>query len=156
MTDYVLCYARCMSGLDDVLLIEKLKPEWQKGKFNLPGGKIEPNESIHEAAQRELQEETGIYCGLNDIELLGRIYGEWGECYVCHCIYDFEQEPEQMESEKLHTMPYWEALEDPRLIDNLRLVIPWCRCQLQGWSLYQGPMHNPNQWEVKHEAAQVS
>jgi len=153
MTQYVLCYAVPDTiDWDDVLLIEKLKPEWQRGKLNLPGGKIEENESIHEAASRELREETGIYCGLNDITLLGRIYGEWGDCYVCHCVYRDNQHWEQKEAEKLVNLNYSDAIRDERLIDNLRLIIPWCLCELNGWSLYQGPMHYPNQWEIKHDA----
>lgn len=43
-----------------VLLIRKAKPEWQKGKFNGVGGKIEPGEKAVEAMAREFTEETGI------------------------------------------------------------------------------------------------
>ena len=38
-----------------------------KGKFNLVGGKIEPDEDHFDAAYRELLEETGI--GRSDVEL---------------------------------------------------------------------------------------
>jgi len=47
------------------------------GKFNGFGGKVEGNETIAEAAQRELKEEAGIIaldlceCGLIDFEFLG-------------------------------------------------------------------------------------
>ena len=44
----------------NVLLVEKQRPAWQVGRYNLPGGKIEEDETIHEAAIRELYEETGI------------------------------------------------------------------------------------------------
>lgn len=42
-----------------VALIEKQKPEWQKGHLNGIGGKIEENETPLEAMKREFQEETG-------------------------------------------------------------------------------------------------
>lgn len=41
-----------------VLLLEKVKPEWQKGKLNGVGGKIEPEETVHDAMVREFLEEA--------------------------------------------------------------------------------------------------
>ena len=48
------------NGLQEVALIRKNKPEWQKGKLNGIGGKIEVRESPEEAMIREFQEETGL------------------------------------------------------------------------------------------------
>lgn len=45
---------------NEKLLMCKRKKEPYKGKFNLVGGKIEPNEIDIESAYRELEEETGI------------------------------------------------------------------------------------------------
>jgi 8-oxo-dGTP diphosphatase len=42
-----------------VALIEKQKPEWQKGFLNGVGGKIEEGETPAEAMKREFLEETG-------------------------------------------------------------------------------------------------
>ena len=44
-----------------VWLIEKQKPEWQKGLLNGIGGKIEEGETPVDAAFRELKEEAGYY-----------------------------------------------------------------------------------------------
>lgn len=48
-------------GNPEVLLIKRAVPEgsliWQ-----FPGGKVEPNESISQAAQREVLEETSVIC----------------------------------------------------------------------------------------------
>jgi 8-oxo-dGTP diphosphatase len=54
---------------DDVLLVQR-RNEPQKGGWGFPGGTIEPGESIHDAALRELQEETGVQAsvlGLVDV-----------------------------------------------------------------------------------------
>ena len=45
---------------NDKILMCKREKEPYKGKFNLVGGKVEPNEDELAGAYRELQEETGI------------------------------------------------------------------------------------------------
>ena len=45
---------------DTILLIKKLRPEWQKGLLNGIGGKIEKGESSLDAMRRECKEETGL------------------------------------------------------------------------------------------------
>lgn len=47
--------------LSQVALIKKSKPEWQKGKLNAIGGKIETGETATQAMTREFNEETGCY-----------------------------------------------------------------------------------------------
>lgn len=42
-----------------VALIEKRRPDWQKGKFNGIGGKVEPGENKNHAMWREFMEEPG-------------------------------------------------------------------------------------------------
>jgi len=44
-----------------VVLIKKTKPEWQKGKLNGVGGKIEGIETPEAAMSREFEEETGLF-----------------------------------------------------------------------------------------------
>lgn len=47
------------TDLSKVLLILKNKPEWQSGKLNGIGGKVEDGETFHAALAREFLEETG-------------------------------------------------------------------------------------------------
>lgn len=57
--DYVVGY--CFSPLQlAVALIKKNKPEWQQGKLNGVGGKVEPLESPQHAMAREFYEEAGV------------------------------------------------------------------------------------------------
>ena len=48
------------SSKQKVVLIRKNKPEWQKGKLNGVGGKIEVDETPIDAMIREYKEETGV------------------------------------------------------------------------------------------------
>jgi len=58
--------------LSKVLLIHKTRPEWQKGKLNGLGGKIEENESPVDCVLREVKEESTL--GINQDDL--RYFGE--------------------------------------------------------------------------------
>lgn len=44
----------------NIVLIRKNRPEWQKGKYNGIGGKVEDNEWPIKAMRREFYEETGL------------------------------------------------------------------------------------------------
>lgn len=59
MQEYVLGFAFDLE-CNNVVLIEKNRPHWQKGKLNGVGGKIENNETPYIAMQREFLEETGV------------------------------------------------------------------------------------------------
>lgn len=59
MTDYVLGFL-FTKDLNNVVLIEKQKPDWQKGLWNGVGGKVEDGESSDKAMQREFKEETDL------------------------------------------------------------------------------------------------
>lgn len=53
-------------ALSQVALIRKTKPEWQRGKLNGVGGKVEAGENAAEAMVREFREETGVQTTVDD------------------------------------------------------------------------------------------
>lgn len=58
----------CFRG-DDVLLIKRGKPPMM-GQWSIPGGRVEPGETLEDAAIREVKEETGVNIALGDLVLV--------------------------------------------------------------------------------------
>jgi len=121
-----------------VLLIEKKRPPWQYGRLNLPGGKIEPNESPAECASRELEEETGLLIFPGQLTYVARfnLPTEGSQklyVYAARIPAEWFWMP-KMSSEPIRVMTIVEAIVDPRLIDNLRYIIPRALCALDGYT----------------------
>jgi 8-oxo-dGTP pyrophosphatase MutT (NUDIX family) len=156
MKNYVIVHVRrmdCDGPLDYLLLIHKQKPEWQKGRLNLVGGKIEEGEDPIAAAVRELKEEAG-FDPIGEPLLCGAIIGE---DWTVHCVLvdidDMEgsaivQRPE--ETEKVEWFPTKEGLDDPRLMPNLRVIIPLLQMRVTGWEITESDegfgFHVVNVW----------
>lgn len=62
IAQYVVGFAFALSAdsLRHVLLIEKQRPNWQRGLYNGVGGKIEAAETATQAMAREFKKETGL------------------------------------------------------------------------------------------------
>ncbi len=79
-TRYVLGFAFTPSR-KGVILIKKLRPNWQAGKLNGPGGKIEAGETPEQAMIREFKEETGIQTLLGQWNHFGQHVRPTGDQY---------------------------------------------------------------------------
>lgn len=135
MTEYVLvcCYDK---QRDIIVMIVKSSPEWQKGRLNLPGGKIEPGETPEIAAARELLEETG-FIPFMPIEVMGTIQGESCVVYCCKAICDILEEfrPRSGEKELPVKLTWREVKNHPLVIPNLRVIIPLIQSGISGWEI---------------------
>lgn len=58
---------------DDVVLIRKTKPEWQAGKLNFVGGKVEDDETPLDCMVREFREETSVDIPADDWKYVGQM-----------------------------------------------------------------------------------
>lgn len=104
-----------------ILLIEKLRPDWQKGRWNGIGGKIEEGETPSEAMLRESREETG-----HEYDFLHRITFTCpgGTVYVFIAKTPREIQFDQIEDEKLKVWGLWELPHG--LMANIKWIIPLC------------------------------
>jgi 8-oxo-dGTP pyrophosphatase MutT (NUDIX family) len=115
-----------------VLVVLKNRPEWQAGKYNLIGGKVE-DELPDVAAKRELFEEAGLKA--SKMVLMGTLHGETEKEGVVqsNIIYCFKAlledgyaalEPRPEETEPVFWMSMEDVLNNKRLMPNLRVIIP--------------------------------
>lgn len=74
MKKYVLGFA-FTPDLENVLLIKKNRPEWQKGKYNGLGGKLKHFETPLQAMVREFKEEADIETIEQDWKPVGTLTG---------------------------------------------------------------------------------
>lgn len=127
---------RYNGGEEEILLIQKDRPAWQKGKLNLPGGGIEEGETPEQAIVREVKEETGL--DLVYVHDRGLIKDRH---LIVHCLHGsvtrpFDPfKPREGETEVPIWLPMQRVMTDPRLIPNLRTIIPMLRCGVDGWVL---------------------
>lgn len=116
------------------MFIKKTRPNWQAGKINIPGGKIEEGETPEQAAYRELKEESGVV-GFNHL-YCGKMFFEDG---VIHCIRidcDFvELKKPENETEECFWLSWDKAQLDPNLIPNLKMIVPLMAAKNIGWEI---------------------
>lgn len=117
--------------LDSVVTIRKTKPDWQRGKLNGVGGKVEFGEKPVEAMTREFYEETGAAV----------LEGRWSEFLVmdgpgwvvhCFCAVGAEEVETKTEEEVVefnHVLG--SVLGRCNVLPNLLWVIPMALDHLQ-------------------------
>lgn len=122
MKKYVCGFAVTDSG--KISLIKKNKPEWQKGKLNGLGGKIEKGETIHEAMRREFMEEAGL--DINKWEHRITLIGDNDIVHFFIARVEKEFEFPYCVEGQIDWYSLQSVLNEPQLIPNLKWVVPFC------------------------------
>jgi len=105
-----------------VLLVLKNRPDWQRGKLNGVGGKVEENESPDQAMSREFLEEAAI--DTEDWLRFATLGDDRG--WIIHFYYakgDINK-AKTVTDESLMMFPLWKVSSDTTLIPNLTWLIP--------------------------------
>ena len=78
----ITCDVACVTSDNEILIIKRgIEPG--KGQWALPGGNLEPHETLLECAQRELKEETGIVASLVPVANFDAIDRAPGDRCIC-------------------------------------------------------------------------
>jgi 8-oxo-dGTP diphosphatase len=108
-----------------VVLIRKIKPEWQAGKLNGVGGKIEPGEEAEEAMAREFREEAGIGSSPGDWEMFAHCRFSQVDVFFLR---SFDEVFARAHTVTAEIIEHWPVDEIPAdVIPNLRWLIPLAR-----------------------------
>lgn len=101
-----------------VWLIRKKRPEWQSGKLNGIGGKIESGETSYFAMVREFREEAGIE--IKDWKYFCKLTDE--KEFEVYCYYSFSHlKPQTVTDEEVICIP---CSLNNLVIPNLNWLIP--------------------------------
>lgn len=117
-----------------VLLMHKNRPDWQKGRLNGVGGKIEEGEESIACIVREIREETGLVTQRHDWILVGTMKGSDWFCDVYGLVYTSTMgvvsaiTDEQVEWFDVHALPR-------NIISNLAWLVPLTVDMLKGVSI---------------------
>ena len=90
------------AGSVEVLVAQRPPGSWQAGRWEFPGGKVEPQESDEDALRRELREELGIDVALAaSVGLFTHSYPDRTVAISLWVVSDFEGEPRGLDGQDL-------------------------------------------------------
>lgn len=107
-----------------VALIEKVRPEWQRGKLNGIGGHIEEGETPESAMCREFREETGV-----EIDSWEKFCILEGDDFAVHFFRAFSDQIINVISitDEIVDICKVDGIQNVLTIPNLRWLIPMAR-----------------------------
>lgn len=117
--------------MNKVVLIQKNRPEWQKGLLNGVGGKVERSETFEEAMYREFKEETGLVTNRWDNFAVVAEEGDYAVYFFCTTDYDADKATTQTD-EEIFFIPVEDISNMPNIIPNLRWLIPMAIDRMSG------------------------
>ncbi len=100
------------------------------GTWELPGGTVEPGESLEETVVRELAEETGLHARPADVRLLGTLLDHAGgvpRVTVGAVVSHWRGEPADQPGERVGDWRWWalDALPDGLFVCSAQILTAW-------------------------------
>lgn len=124
----VLVVDRATTDHCNAVLLLKKRPDWQKGKLNLPGGHVEDGETPREAGARELLEECRLKVAPADLVEVCTLNRKFGKVHFFAAV--LPNSPLQASDGGDEQVQVW-VLEkngtippEAPVVPNLRWVVP--------------------------------
>ncbi len=114
------CYLVCK---DKFLMLQRVEHKSQPNLWQLPGGKIDKNETPLQAIQREVHEETGLYFPQEKFMFLDTVYARYeGEYDFTYHMFKvvLSEKPEVILSPNEHQKYNWVTSEESLLLPLLK------------------------------------
>lgn len=99
------------------VLLGKRKNSYFAGTYGLPGGRVEPNESLIDGAARELREETGLEA--QKLVYIGTVREKQGSVSFIHFIFSCDQYSGQLQLMEPDKCEGWEWVSVDALPDDV-------------------------------------
>jgi 8-oxo-dGTP diphosphatase len=104
-----------------VLIAQRPVGKWQQGRWEFPGGKIEPDESSADAVLRELREELGVTVrAARPIGVFGHDYPDGRVDIELWLVGAYDGEPQSLDGQALR----WVDFDQIRQYDLLEADLP--------------------------------
>jgi len=119
-----------MDDKKNILLINKNRPDWQKGLWNGIGGKIEEGETRLEAMKREAYEEANLPLDMEWQEIGAKIGTDDNGPYSCFVFKVKDPRVEDFISKTDEEVKLWKLRELSKIptVDFLGIFIQWAYC----------------------------
>lgn len=135
---------------DEKILLGRKTRKIGKGCRNGFGGGIEEGESVYECATRELFEEAGVSCSIDDIKKSAELYFEniteegpkWS--LVVHTFLASSWQGEPKESEEFEDLKWFDFADVPEN-ELMAGTFEWLRLILDGKKVIVRAKHGPHQ-----------
>lgn len=116
-------------GYQHIALIRKKRPDWQAGRLNAIGGKLEQDEKPNQTMAREFQEETGVETRPGDWNKFAilRMPGHLGAIVHFFIKYGNPSKCKTTTDEEIVILPtkvIVEGLPRSQIISNLKWLLP--------------------------------
>jgi 8-oxo-dGTP diphosphatase len=130
------------SDLSRVALETKTHPEWQKGKQNGVGGKIEEGETPLACMVREAHEEAGIVTSESDWHFFITLERASTDASVDFFAYRHTGSEDEVETKTDEAVSWYDVTAlPPTVVSNLRFMIPMAIEKLNDPDLLSGTAH---------------